>query len=250
MRRSVDDADENGSVSDAFADQGPDIEPSEPRIVQLDAGEPTTMAVSVRVTENVLRELAFGYANDGIVFDEDAATLVCAACHQALEGWQVAGHVDLGSHKDALDAGDGAVSDGVAVTINGESMLLDCSCLYPRTMFGAGRALYDDTIGCLIAPDITGAVDMRAGHEYTVVEFAVPLPDPEVPVIAKKPPAAMNYFSVVPPKGHSTQTSTPKSNASVSSVLSRFWSSRKQRKPSATRFLRRNRRKSKGDDAS
>uniref|UniRef100_A0A7S1R5U3 Uncharacterized protein n=1 Tax=Neobodo designis TaxID=312471 RepID=A0A7S1R5U3_NEODS len=237
-----DDVESATSVADAF-DEHPAHAPAlrSPSHPALDPGEPTAMSLTVRVTDGVLRSVAQGYAADGIVFDEDTCCLVCAACQRTLEAWQVAAHVELDSHLEAMDAGDGIVSDGVPIVLNGEPMLLDSSCIFPRTMFGAGRALFDDTLGCVMAPDITGAVDVQADHEYTVVEFAVPLSDPEAPIVSAKPPKPMKYFSAVPqhPNGKPKPTT-------AGPVLANFWSARAKHETAVKASAQRRARRLKG----
>ena len=57
-------------------------------------------------------------------------------------------------------------------------MLLDSFVVFPATMFGVGRWLFDDVWRVLLIPDILGAVVLRQRHRYTIVEFAAPIQDP------------------------------------------------------------------------
>lgn len=183
---------------------------------------PTRMAVTVHVTLQLLHNLAAQYGDHGIEFDTDNDTLVCVACSTALEAWQVDAHVRLPSHCVAVESREGLVDEGTEVTINGIPMLLDSSCIFPRTMFGAGRILFDDTLKCLIAPDVTGAVDLRSGHEYTVVEMNMKHSDPERFPLSRARPRSMAYFVAQPRENPSRRN---RSEPTVASTLRTYWDS-------------------------
>lgn len=150
------------------------------------------VAVSVRVGTADLRAVARELAADGVCYDSEDEELVCAACSRSLRPWQAAAHVRLPEHAAAVDAREGW-DRGTPVTISGQQMLLDCSCVFPRTMFGAGRVLYDDTLHCLLLPDVTGAVELTPHHEYTVVEM-LPTHDTTA-TLPNGPRRRMHYFT-------------------------------------------------------
>ncbi len=155
---------------------------------------------AVNFTRKLLVHVAQIYAPDGIEFIDDGhddEVLSCVVCEQELEAWQVCAHVESVAHSRAVEARSGLDTAGTAVEINGVPLLLDNSCIFPRTMFGAGRQLYDDTLGCIVMPDVTGAVDLYSGHHYTVVEFDVPHSAETLPPLTTKVPKHVKYFSDV-----------------------------------------------------
>lgn len=215
----------------------PAVSGSNERAADEEEHAAVSMAVAVRVTEAQAKATAAAYADDGIDYDEENGCIVCAACMRQLEPWQVDGHVALPEHAAAFEEGEGLISDGLSVTINGIPMLLDCSLVFPRVMFGAGRQLYDDTLGCLLAPDITGAVDLRPGHEYTVVEFRVPNTVAARPPHTRKPVRYMNYFAAGAEPAVTTATrrtalgcgdAVPR-DATAASLLAQYWVRREKK---------------------
>jgi hypothetical protein len=87
--------------------------------------------------------------------------------------WDVPRHVACPRHQHAmaLNAHMAASTHGCRITLNGARLVSDAVCLYPEACFGAGRLLYNDTVGALMMPDVTGAVQLTHGHSYTVVEL-------------------------------------------------------------------------------
>jgi hypothetical protein len=141
------------------------------------------MSFAAKVPASLLRRLAERYAADGIHYERDAdahpdaddeeedGELCCAPCGVALEASQLREHVASAAHAAGVDEQEG-VADGVEVSVNGRTMVLDHHAVFPETIFGAGRLLYSNTLKCLLPADVCGAVELAAGHEYTVVEFA------------------------------------------------------------------------------
>jgi hypothetical protein len=201
-------------------------------MAQSEVFEPTTvtaMAVAVRIDEQAIRDLVEAYPLDALDYDEDYDCIVCAACEVRLEPWQVATHVQLKTHAEAIEAREGISTDGVPITLNGQPMLFDTSCIFPRTIFGAGRMLYDDTLGCLLTPDITGAVDLRANHEYTVVEFELLHAAPESQPLMTQPLRSMHYFSAEPRTKQAQLTTSMfhvKHESSATALLGQYWKRR------------------------
>jgi hypothetical protein len=97
-------------------------------------------------------------------------------------------HIASTKHLDRVEAGDPSSStcglagqEWIPVEINGMPMVLDCHVVYPATMFGSGRVLYDHSLGAVVAPDICGGVRLLPRHSYSVCAFVLPSEERPLP---------------------------------------------------------------------
>nr|CCC90377.1 unnamed protein product [Trypanosoma congolense IL3000] len=137
------------------------------------------------------RELALQFKRQGMCYDEVADVLWCSLCTNSeklvvLSGStveKVLEHCKTRRHLHLMQ--DVTMKKHhCPVEINGRKILLDHICIYPATMFGRGKMLLDDTLGCVIAVDVCGGVKLVPRHKYTVVEFVLSpskAPIPECP---------------------------------------------------------------------
>ncbi|EAN90750.1 hypothetical protein, conserved [Trypanosoma cruzi] len=125
--------------------------------------------------------LADQFRRQGIRYEEASGILWCSLCTNAkgLEIIEVESkdsvleHCALKRHLIFMEK-QLAMDQYCPVEINGCYMLLDHHCVYPAVMFGRGRLLLDDTLGCLIPEDVCGGVKLFPRHKYTVVELIIP----------------------------------------------------------------------------
>ncbi|KAG8346550.1 hypothetical protein TRVL_02617 [Trypanosoma vivax] len=124
--------------------------------------------------------LAVQFCKQGMRYEESSDTLWCSLCTTAqkleiitaptkenvLEHCKQKRHL-LCMEKEMLK------EYYCPVEINGRRMLLDHNCIYPAVMFGRGRMLLDDTLGCIMAVDVCGGVKLIPRHKYTVVELII-----------------------------------------------------------------------------
>ncbi|RNF02763.1 uncharacterized protein Tco025E_08365 [Trypanosoma conorhini] len=124
--------------------------------------------------------LAEQFRSQGIRYEDTSGFLWCSLCTTA-EGpgiIEVASkdcvleHCALKRHMLLMEKMF-AIAQYCPVEINGRYMLLDHHCVYPTAMFGKGRLLLDETLGCLISEDVCGGVKVFPRHKYTVVELVI-----------------------------------------------------------------------------
>lgn len=123
-------------------------------------------------------------AEHGIQQDGESGHYWCGLCSTAASlerNWErvivkmlgpdpedVVDHLLSTEHISVLEVHVLQITEFLPVTINGLSMLLDHHCIFPRTMFGAGCSVYDQTLGMLLTVDICGAVRLFPHHAYVV----------------------------------------------------------------------------------
>ncbi|AAZ11212.1 class I transcription factor A, subunit 6 [Trypanosoma equiperdum] len=125
--------------------------------------------------------LAEQFSRQGIQYEESTDVLWCSLCTKAdsLEiisratVEDVLEHCRLRQHLLLMEK-ETVKEHYCPVEINGRSFLLDHNCVYPSTMFGKGRMLLDDTLGCVMTEDVCGGVKLLPRHKYTVVEIVIP----------------------------------------------------------------------------
>jgi hypothetical protein len=142
-------------------------------------------------------------ADHGIQFDPESGYYWCGLCSVAasvecvcermivhmigLDTDDVVDHLASLDHVSAMEVHVLQIAEFLPVTINGIAMLLDHHCIFPRTMFGAGCSMYDQTLGMLLTVDICGAVRLFPNHNYLVSRLLVPPHDaPEREFVANK----------------------------------------------------------------
>ncbi|RNE97238.1 hypothetical protein TraAM80_09419 [Trypanosoma rangeli] len=132
--------------------------------------------------------LAEQFRNQGIRYEDTSGILWCSLCTNAkgLDIIEVISkdcileHCALKRHMLLMEKVL-AIAQYCPVEIHGRYMLLDHHCVYPTVMFGKGRLLLDETLGCLIPEDVCGGVKLVPRHKYTVVELVIPPSNARLP---------------------------------------------------------------------
>ena len=145
---------------------------------------------------NVLSEDSRAFEVNGIRRDESTGLFWCALCCISNVDTQdnaphacstsppfvigymsadVRRHLGSSEHVGNVEVSELAVEEFCLVEINGIRMALDHHVVFPAAMFGAGRTLYDETVGCLLTVDACGGITLFSQHRYTVVELMLPL---------------------------------------------------------------------------
>jgi hypothetical protein len=83
-------------------------------------------------------------------------------------------HLGSSGHVGRVEVRDLCIEEFCPVEINGIRMALDNHAVFPSAMFGTGRTLYDETIGCLLTVDACGGISLFPQHRYTIVDLAIP----------------------------------------------------------------------------
>jgi hypothetical protein len=97
----------------------------------------------------------------------------CNFCKKHLTPAQVASHVQRAAHIAAKDDAENAPSFGCPIVLHGRPMILDHHVVFPHSMFGSGAMMFDDTIGAVVLPDASKAVQLCPGHEYSIIRFHI-----------------------------------------------------------------------------